>query len=82
MKTIKKTINEYDDRFIVGEISSDKTEVLQQYQGNEMLDVVFNFNFSSIPKFSAKRLFDELQSMEENMTNYPTLFFGRHAAPA
>ncbi|MDA3904651.1 MAG: alpha-glucosidase [Bacteroidales bacterium] len=81
MKTIKETINEYDNRFIVGEIGSDKIEVLKQYQGKELLDVVFNFNFGSIPEFSAQRLFDELQSMESNMSNYPTLFFGSHDMP-
>ncbi len=78
MRTIKETINEYDNRFIVGEIGSDKIEVLKQYQGNEMLDVVFNFNFGSIAEFSASKLFEELQSMETNMSNYPTLFFGSH----
>jgi len=81
MKIIKKTINEYDNRFIVGEIGSDKIEVLKQYQGTELLDVVFNFNFGSIPEFSAQRIFDELQSMENNMSNYPTLFFGSHDMP-
>lgn len=81
MKTIKETINEYDNRFIVGEIGSDNIEVLKQYQGRELLDVVFNFNFGSIPKFSAQQLFDELQSMETNMSNYPTLFFGSHDMP-
>ena len=81
MKTIKKTVNEYDNRFIVGEIGSDKIEVLRQYQGSELLDVVFNFNFGSISEFSAQRIFDELKSMEENMSNYPTLFFGSHDMP-
>lgn len=81
MKTIKKTVNEYEDRFIVGEIGSDKIEVLKQYQGNELLDVVFNFNFGSIAEFSAQKLFDELMSMESNMSNYPTLFFGSHDMP-
>ena len=81
MKTIKETVNEYDDRFIVGEIGSDKIEVLKQYQGSELLDVVFNFNFGSIAAFSAQQLFNELQSMEANMSNYPTLFFGSHDMP-
>ena len=81
MKIIKKTVNEYDNRFIVGEIGSDKIEVLKQYQGSELLDVVFNFNFGSISEFSAQRIFDELQSMENNMSNYPTLFFGSHDMP-
>ena len=81
LKTIKATINEYDDRFIVGEIGSDKIEVLKQYQGTELLDVVFNFNFGSIKTFSAQKLYDEMQSMEMNMSNYPTLFFGSHDMP-
>lgn len=81
MKIIKATVNAYQDRFIVGEIGSDKIEVLKQYQSEELLDVVFNFNFGSIPEFSAERIFDELQSMEKNMGNYPTLFFGSHDMP-
>lgn len=81
MRIIKATVNEYDDRFIVGEIGSDKIEVLKQYQAQDLLDVVFNFNFGSIASFSGQRIFDELQSMEENMSNYPTLFFGSHDMP-
>lgn len=81
MKTIRSTVNEYDNRFIVGEIGSDKIEVLKQYQGTELLDVIFNFNFGSIKEFSAQRIYDELQSMEKNMSNYPTLFFGSHDMP-
>jgi len=42
---------------------------------------VFNFNFGSIPAFSVERLFNELQSMENNMPGYPTLFFGSHDNP-
>lgn len=60
MKMIKSTVNTYKDRFIVGEIGSDKIEVLKQYQSEELLDVVFNFNFGSIPAFSAERIFNEL----------------------
>lgn len=81
MKIIKETVNEYENRFIVGEIGSDKIKIIQQYQREELLDVVFNFNFGSIKEFSAQRIFDELQSMENNMSNYPTLFFGSHDMP-
>ncbi|MCV9929205.1 alpha-glucosidase [Flavobacterium sp. LS1R49] len=81
MRIIKSTVNEYDNRFIVGEIGSDKIEVLKQYQSQDLLDVVFNFNFGSIKEFSTQRIFDELQSMEKNMSNYPTLFFGSHDMP-
>lgn len=81
MKKIKSVVNEYDNRFIVGEIGSDKIDVLKQYQSPDLLDVVFNFNFGSIDKFSGQRIFDELESMEKNMSNYPTLFFGSHDMP-
>ncbi|WP_156129447.1 alpha-amylase family glycosyl hydrolase [Flavobacterium sp. AED] len=81
MRIIKSTVNEYDNRFIVGEIGSDKIEVLKQYQSQDLLDVVFNFNFGSIKTFSSQRIFEELQSMEKNMSNYPTLFFGSHDMP-
>ena len=81
MRTIKSTVSEYKDRFIVGEIGSDKIEVLKQYQSEDLLDVVFNFNFGSIPDFSAERIFNELKSMDKNMSNYPTLFFGSHDMP-
>ncbi len=81
MRKIKLVVNEYKDRFIVGEIGSDKIEVLKQYQSPELLDVVFNFNFGSIPGFSGQRIFDELQSMEKSMKSFPTLFFGSHDMP-
>jgi trehalose-6-phosphate hydrolase len=81
MRAIKAVVNEYDNRFIVGEIGSDKIEVLKQYQSPDLLDVVFNFNFGSIDKFSGQRIFDELESMEKNMSSYPTLFLGSHDMP-
>lgn len=81
IKLIRATVNQYPSRFIVGEIGSDKIEVLSQYQGTDLLDVIFNFNFGSISEFSAQQIFDELQSMEKNMRGYPTLFFGSHDMP-
>lgn len=81
MRLINKTIHEYDDRFIVGEIGSDNLDVLKRYQAPDMMDVVFNFNFGSIPKFSVDRIFNELASMEEQLNDHPTLFFGSHDMP-
>lgn len=78
---IKATVNEYPHRFTVGEVGNDQIDVLKQYQSPELLDVVFNFNFGSIPAFSVERLYNELQSMEKNMSDYPTLFFGSHDNP-
>lgn len=81
LRQLKSTINEFPDKFEVGEVGSDQIEILKQYQGPDLLDVVFNFNFGSIPSFSVERLFRELQSMEKNMPGYPTLFFGSHDNP-
>jgi trehalose-6-phosphate hydrolase len=81
MRIIKATINEYENRFVVGEIGSDKLDLLRQYQSPEMMDVVFNFNFGSIPEFSVERIFNELQQMENSLSDYPTLFFGSHDMP-
>jgi trehalose-6-phosphate hydrolase len=81
ISVIKATVNEYKDRFTVGEVGNDQIEVLRQYQSPRLMDVVFNFNFGSIPSFSVERLFSELQSMEKNMSDYPTLFFGSHDNP-
>lgn len=81
LKAIRKTVDEYPNRFLVGEVGSDKLEVLKQYQGPEMMDVVFNFNFGSIPAFDAQRLFEEIDQMAKEMSGYPTLFFGSHDNP-
>jgi trehalose-6-phosphate hydrolase len=81
MRLIKSTINDYDNKFVVGEIGSDKLKVLSQYQSPELMDVVFNFNFGSIPEFSVQRIFNELQNMEDSLSDYPTLFFGSHDMP-
>jgi len=78
---IKSTVGEYNDRFTVGEVGNDQIDVLKKYQSPQLMDVVFNFNFGSIPSFSVKRLFGELKSMEKNMSDYPTLFFGSHDNP-
>jgi len=81
IRLLKSILNKYPDKFEVGEIGSDKIGILKQYQAPDLLDVVFNFNFGSIPAFSVERLFSELQSMEKNMPGYPTLFFGSHDNP-
>lgn len=78
IKKIRSVVNSYKDRFIVGEVGSEDIEVLKQYQSPELLDVVFNFNLGSITEFSASNIFNELQSMEQLMPAYPTLFFGSH----
>jgi trehalose-6-phosphate hydrolase len=81
IKIIKSTVNEYENRFVVGEIGSDKLEVLSQYQSPDMMDVVFNFNFGSIAEFSVERIFNEIKKMDHGMSDYPSLFFGSHDMP-
>jgi len=81
IRLIKSTVNGYENRFVVGEIGSDKLEVLSQYQAPDLMDVVFNFNFGSIPEFSVDRIFKGLKSMDQKMAGYPTLFFGSHNMP-
>lgn len=81
MRLIKSTMQEFDQRFVVGEIGSDKLEILQQYQAPDLMDVVFNFNFGSIETFSAEKIFQEIQKMDSVLSDYPTLFFGSHDMP-
>ncbi|MCF4101399.1 alpha-glucosidase [Gillisia sp. M10.2A] len=81
MRAIKATINEYPNRFVVGEVGSDKIEELKKYQAEDLMDVVFNFNFGSLKEFSAERIYEELESMHKNMPGFPTLFFGSHDMP-
>ncbi|NVO21527.1 MAG: alpha-glucosidase [Bacteroidetes bacterium] len=81
IQLIKATVNEFPNRFVVGEIGSDKLDVLAKYQSPELMDVVFNFNFGSMPSFSVSRIFDELQKMDQQQAGFPTLFFGSHDMP-
>ncbi|MEP7142511.1 MAG: alpha-glucosidase [Ferruginibacter sp.] len=81
IKKIRQVVNGYSDRFMVGEIGSDKIEVIKQYDSPDLMDAVFNFNLGSIAKFSGDRIYHEMQSMGENMHSFPTLFFGSHDMP-
>jgi len=81
MKKIRKTVDEYENKFLVGEVGSDDIQVLKNYQSSDMMDVVFNFNFGSIPSFDLDRIYHELSSMENHMPGFPTLFFGSHDNP-
>jgi trehalose-6-phosphate hydrolase len=81
LKLIRNTVDEYENKFLVGEVGSDKIEVLKKYQSPAMMDVVFNFNFGSIPRFDLKRIHQEIKTMESKMPGLPTLFFGSHDNP-
>lgn len=66
--------------FTVGEISSDKLEIIQQYAGRELFDVTFNFNFGSVESFDEKKIVQELTEMQKiyGAQRLPTLFFNSH----
>jgi len=81
LKEIRKTVDEYENKFLVGEVGSDVIQVLKKYQSPDMMDVVFNFNFGSIPEFDIDRIHHELTEMENQMPGIPTLFFGSHDNP-
>jgi len=81
IRHLKSIVDEYDSRFMVGEIGSDQLGVIQQYQASDLLDVVFNFNLGSLPQFSVANIYKELQRMETDMYGYPTLFFSSHDMP-
>lgn len=66
--------------FLVGEISSDRLEVIHSYAGGGRLDTTFNFNLGSQPSFVFSRFYGELVRMTELYRDdtYPTIFFGSH----
>ena len=64
--------------FTVGEVGSDQLATLKKYQGENLLDVVFDFNFGSASCFNSKLIFNEITNMEDELTGLPTIFFGSH----
>ncbi|SEO51666.1 trehalose-6-phosphate hydrolase [Amphibacillus marinus] len=70
----------YGDKFLLGEVGSEKFEVLIDYVQKAGLDAVFNFNLGSIHTLKAEKLYEELLKMDSNYApqEWPTLFFGSH----
>lgn len=83
IKEIVLEIKKYGDLFVVGEIGSDDLDVLKNYSGRELLDVVFNFNLGSIEKFDLDKIFKNLKKMNEIYIgdNTATIFFNSHDMP-
>lgn len=67
--------------FLVCEIGHETLDKLLPYQGENLLDVVFNFNLGSIPKFSIQEVYMQLSAMEKSMHGPATLFFNSHDMP-
>lgn len=82
IQELRDVVEQYDDRFLVGEVGSDNIETIKEYIGDTCLDAAFNFNLGSIEKFDVKRIFTELKLMEEKLDGQlPTLFFSSHDMP-
>lgn len=79
IQEIKQFVHQFENKFLVGEISSDQLELIHSYVGSEELDTTFNFNLGSKKNFEIKDFYheiDKMQCYDEN--DYPTLFFGSH----
>ena len=83
IEEITTLVKQYDNRFLLGEVGSDKLEELLPYMEDGKLDAVFNFNLGSIETFDVDQIFTQVKEMEENIpTNkMPTLFFSSHDMP-
>lgn len=79
IKEIKQFVNKYQDKFLVGEISSDDLKLIRSYAGKELLDTTFNFNLGSKAQFEINDFYQEISLMKDTyIIDYPTLFFGSH----
>lgn len=77
---VAEFVHKFPGKFLVGEVGSVELDVLKQYSGQNMLDVVFNFNIGSIEKFSAQKIFQSISETEKNYSHdqIATLFFSSH----
>jgi trehalose-6-phosphate hydrolase len=81
IKKIKSVANEFSDRFILGEVGSEKIESIKDYEFPELLDVGFQYNLAPNAPFSAERLFNELRATGETIHSFPALFYGSANIP-
>lgn len=81
-KTIRKIrsyVDSFDNKVLVGEIGSEEFPLIHSFQGEDLLDLVFNFNLGSMEKFDLQKMYMEIKQMDSVMDNdLPTLFFGSH----
>ncbi|OEF99167.1 glucohydrolase [Vulcanibacillus modesticaldus] len=80
IEELKKLTEEYDDKFLVGEVGSEDLDVIKKYIGKKRLDAAFNFNLGSIEQFDVDKIFEEIRTMEKkfDIEQLPTLFFSSH----
>lgn len=80
MRELKQHLSKDRDLFLVGEISSDKLNVIRSFVGDGQLDTTFNFNLGSMDSFVFSEFYEQLKKMTEMYQgkDYPTVFFGSH----
>lgn len=80
IEEIAEFVQQYPDKFLVGEVGSENLAILKQYSGLNKLDVVFNFNIGSIETFDVEKLYQQLAATENvyDQSQIPTLFFSSH----
>lgn len=80
MRELKQYLSKKRDIFLVGEVSSDKLDIIHSFVGDGQLDTTFNFNLGSMNEFVFSELYEQLTKMTElyRGDNYPTIFFGSH----
>lgn len=80
MRELKRYLSTEKEMFLVGEISSDKLDVIHSFVGEGQLDTTFNFNLGSMETFDFPEFYHQLKNMTElyQGENYPTIFFGSH----
>lgn len=81
IKRLVKDIRDIkEDIFLVGEVGSEDFNELKPYCGENLLDVVFNFNLGSIDEFSIEKIYKEILCMNEEYDEkqIPTIFFNSH----
>ncbi|MCC0714875.1 alpha-glucosidase [Clostridioides sp. ES-S-0077-01] len=79
-RLVKDVRNIKEDAFLVGEVGSEYFNELKPYCGENLLDVVFNFNLGSIDEFSIEKVYKEIRCMNEEYdeNQIPTIFFNSH----
>ena len=77
IRELRPFVNQWDERYLLGEVGNDHLEELMIYVGDDLLHSVFNFNLGSINSLDITKMYRELIKMEESKC-FPTLFFSSH----
>ncbi|MGL4373088.1 MAG: alpha-glucosidase, partial [Turicibacter sp.] len=77
IKQLRQFVDQWDDKYLLGEVGSEDLNELNVYVGDDLLHSVFNFNLGSVATLDVDKLFDEIQKMED-LKLYPTVFFSSH----